>query len=72
VLFSFEALLAQRPFSGGEPGTVVKASLLAVIWLYATGPDGKQLIPIDPLALAADINANGSLFLWSNQQTRRP
>lgn len=31
----------------------------SVIWSDATGPDGEQLVPIDPLALVADINANG-------------
>jgi hypothetical protein len=33
--------------------------LSSVIWSDATGPDGAQLVPIDPLALVANINANG-------------
>ncbi len=31
----------------------------AVIWVDTTGPDGEQLVPVDPQALVADINTNG-------------
>jgi hypothetical protein len=37
--------------------------LSSVIWSDATGPDGKPLVPVDPLALVADINANGFALL---------
>ena len=30
-----------------------------VIWADITGPDGEQLVPIDPRALVAEINTNG-------------
>ncbi|PNE11840.1 MAG: hypothetical protein CR217_06540 [Beijerinckiaceae bacterium] len=35
----------------------------SVVWSDATAPDGQQLVPVDPLALAADINTNGFAFL---------
>jgi hypothetical protein len=35
----------------------------SVIWSDATGADGAQLVPMDPLALVAAINANGFALL---------
>ena len=35
----------------------------SVIWSDATGPDGGQLVPVDPVALVADINTNGFSLL---------
>jgi hypothetical protein len=35
----------------------------SVIWSDATGSDGQQLVPVDPVALAAGINTNGFSLL---------
>jgi hypothetical protein len=35
----------------------------SVIWSDARGPDGEQLVPADPVALAASINSNGLRLL---------
>jgi len=35
----------------------------AVVWVDGTGPDGKQLVPLDPAALVEKINENGMPLL---------
>lgn len=47
---------AKAAYSGND---VFGNIAISVIWSDATGPNGKLLVPIDPLALVANINTDG-------------